>query len=65
MLKNTVCGGNKVAAGAVIDATPEDARKLTRAGKAEEHTEPKKRRKKTTPVNRMVATDELVNRGIG
>ncbi len=64
MLKSTVCGGKKAAAGAVVDASATDARQLINAGKAEEYTAPKiKRRKKSPPVNRMIDENELDNRG--
>jgi len=48
ILMGTVCGGQRVSPGAVIEATPVDARLLINLGKARKYVEPSPEPKKIT-----------------
>ena len=54
ILRRTVCGGEAVKPGDIVEASPADARFLVAIGKAE-YSKPKPKRKaKSAPLNRQI-----------
>ena len=59
LLKNTVCGGQSVMAGDVVEASAADARFLIARGAAEAAEKPKKRTRSKAPKNRKIEDEDV------
>lgn len=66
ILKDTVCGGNHVKKGAVVDASPADAHYLVATGKAVKAEKPatKPKAKRKAPANKMVDPADIETRDV-